>query len=124
MDRKLLDILCCPTTKQPLAQASQGELDAVNAAITAGGVVRADGSAQVGTLKEALVTPDPKTTYPVEDGIPAPLAEEATYGRVSALRARGREADERLAIARFLEIFPESPIAATHRARLRSLGPR
>ena len=33
MDRKLLDILCCPVTKQPLALLDAGELEALNAAI-------------------------------------------------------------------------------------------
>ena len=38
MDRKLLDILCCPTSKQPLAQLGSAELAALNAAIAAGGL--------------------------------------------------------------------------------------
>ena len=37
MDRKLLDILCCPTTKQPLALLNKAELAALNQAIAAGG---------------------------------------------------------------------------------------
>ncbi len=77
MDRKLLDILCCPTTKQPLALLSADELDAANAAIAAGGVTRADGNAQVEPLKQALVTRDHKTIYRVDDGIPVLLADEA-----------------------------------------------
>ncbi len=77
MDRKLLDILCCPTTKQPLALLSADELDAANAAIAAGGVTRADGIAQVEPLKQALVTRDHKTIYRVDDGIPVLLADEA-----------------------------------------------
>ena len=38
MDRKLLDILCCPLTKQPLALLDTAELEALNAAIAATGV--------------------------------------------------------------------------------------
>ncbi len=77
MDRKLLDILCCPSTKQPLAQLSADELARINAAIATGTVTRADGSAQTEALGEALVTRDHKTVYRVDDGIPVLLADEA-----------------------------------------------
>lgn len=77
MDRKLLDILCCPTSKQPLAQLGSAELAALNAAIAAGGLTRADGSPQSEPLAEGLVTRDRKQVYRVEDGIPVLLADEA-----------------------------------------------
>ena len=77
MDRKLLDLLVCPTTRQPLALLDSRGLQAVNAAIAAGGVVRGDGSPQTDALREALVTRDRKTVYRVDDGIPVLLAEEA-----------------------------------------------
>ncbi|GAB3364700.1 Trm112 family protein [Lysobacter rhizosphaerae] len=77
MDRKLLDLLVCPTTRQPLALLDGRGLQAVNAAIAAGGVFRGDGSAQAETLHEALVTRDRKTVYRLDDGIPVLLAEEA-----------------------------------------------
>jgi uncharacterized protein YbaR (Trm112 family) len=37
MDRKLLDILCCPASKQPLALLNKAELRSLNEAIAAGG---------------------------------------------------------------------------------------
>ena len=77
MDRKLLDLLVCPVTRQPLSRLDSRGLQAVNAAIAAGGVVRGDGSAQRDTLREALVTRDRKTLYRLDDGIPVLLAEEA-----------------------------------------------
>jgi len=77
MDRKLLDLLVCPTTRQPLALLDSRGLQAANAAIAAGNVVRGDGSAQTEPLREALVTRDRKTLYRVDDGIPVLLAEEA-----------------------------------------------
>ncbi len=40
MDRKLLDLLVCPTTRQPLQLLDGRGLQALNAAIGAGGVVR------------------------------------------------------------------------------------
>ncbi|HEV8694292.1 MAG TPA: Trm112 family protein [Lysobacter sp.] len=77
MDRKLLDLLVCPTTRQPLALLDSRGLQAVNAAIADGGVVRGDGSAQSEALREALVTRDRKSIYRIDDGIPVLLAEEA-----------------------------------------------
>ena len=44
MDRKLLDILCCPVTKQPLALLNAAELEALNRAIAGGALARQDGS--------------------------------------------------------------------------------
>ncbi len=77
MDRKLLDILACPATRQPLALLEARGLEALNAAIAAGGVVREDGSPQAEPLREALVTRDRRRVYRVDDGIPVLLAEEA-----------------------------------------------
>ena len=77
MDRKLLDLLVCPATRQPLALLDGRGLQALNAAIQAGNVTRGDGSPQADTLREALVTRDHKTVYRVDDGIPVLLVEEA-----------------------------------------------
>ena len=77
MDRKLLDILCCPTSRQPLALLTAAELEAINRAIAAGGVLRADGSPQAEALAEGLVTRDRRTVYRVDDGIPVLLVEES-----------------------------------------------
>ena len=76
MDRKLLDILCCPATKQPLALLNKGELDALNAAIAAGGLLRIDGSTQVEPVREGLITRDHQTIYRIDDGIPVLLHDE------------------------------------------------
>ena len=76
MDRKLLDILACPATRQPLAQLESRGLDALNAAIAGGDLHRVDGSAVADPLQEALVTRDRKLAYRVDDGIPVLLAEE------------------------------------------------
>jgi len=77
MDRKLLDILACPATRQPLAMLDASALSALNAAIAAGGIARADGTPQGEALREALVTRDRKTVYRIDDGIPVLLVEEA-----------------------------------------------
>lgn len=77
MDRKLLDLLVCPLTRQSLSLLDARGLEAVNAAIAAGGVVRGDGSPQPDAIVEALVTRDRKTLYRVDDGIPVLLGEDA-----------------------------------------------
>ena len=77
MDRKLLDLLCSPDTRQPLSQLQAAGLDALNRAIEAGGIVNADGAAVTQAWREALVTRDRKQLFRVDDGIPVLLAEEA-----------------------------------------------
>ena len=77
MDRKLLDLLVCPATRQPLALLDSRGLEALNAAIQAGGVLRGDGSPQAEVVRQALVTRDHKTVYRVDDGIPVLLVEES-----------------------------------------------
>ncbi|TWI00224.1 uncharacterized protein YbaR (Trm112 family) [Luteimonas cucumeris] len=76
MDRKLLDILVCPASRQPLALLDKAGLDALNRAIAGGDVKRNDGSAQADAIREALVTRDRKTVYRLDDGIPVLLVEE------------------------------------------------
>ena len=76
MDRKLLDILCCPASKQPLALLNKAELRALNEAITAGGLERVDGSPQAAPLREGLITRDHQVIYRIEDGIPVLLSDE------------------------------------------------
>ena len=77
MDRKLLDILCCPVTKQPLALLDKSELAALNEAIAAGGLQRADDTRQSEPITEGLITRDHQTLYRIDDGIPVLLADEA-----------------------------------------------
>ena len=76
MDRKLLDILACPATRQPLAMLDKAGLEALNRAIAAGGVRRVDDASQAASLREALVTRDRKLVYRIDDGIPVLLVEE------------------------------------------------
>ncbi len=77
MDRKLLDILCCPASRQPLSLLESRGMEVLNQAIAAGQVQRDDGSQQDTPLRQALVTQDRKRVYRVEDGIPVLLVEES-----------------------------------------------
>lgn len=76
MDRKLLDILVCPATRQPLSLLDKAGLAALNGAIGAGALKRVDDTPQAGPLQEALVTHDRRIVYRVDDGIPVLLVEE------------------------------------------------
>lgn len=77
MDRKLLDLLVCPASRQPLALLDAKGLAALNQAIGAGGVQRSDGVPQQASLQQALITRDGKTVYRIDDGIPVLLIEES-----------------------------------------------
>ena len=75
MDKKLLDIVCCPLTRLPLQLLDGTRLARLNAAIEGGGV-RA-GMRPRTTLSPTLVTRDGRLVYPVREGIPILLEEES-----------------------------------------------
>jgi uncharacterized protein YbaR (Trm112 family) len=76
MDKRLLDILCCPVSKRPVRPLKSGELEAVNEAIRAGGVDTVDGERVTETLAEGLVTTDGQVIYRIDDGIPVMLPDQ------------------------------------------------
>lgn len=76
VDRRLLDILCCPATRQPLAPLGTRELDALNRGIAESRVHRIDGTAQTSPLAAGLITRDRRIVYRIDDGIPVLLADE------------------------------------------------
>ena len=77
IDRRLLDILCCPVTKAPVRPLAPAELEALNRAIAAG-AVRTEGGMPIATAAAAaLITRDGRTIYRVDDDIPVMLADEA-----------------------------------------------
>lgn len=69
----LLDILCCPVSKEPLTVLDKSRLKIVNQGIAAGEVLYVDGATVETPLKAALVTRDNKVIYAVVDDIPVLL---------------------------------------------------
>ncbi len=77
MDKRLLTILRCPVSHKGLSVMKKDQLQKVNAAIGAGGLVNHEGTKVREALSEALVTDDGKRVYPVNDGIPVLLEGES-----------------------------------------------
>ena len=76
VDKRLLEILCCPVSKTPVVPATKAQLAALNAAIAKGDALNVSGGKLDGSIDEALITTDGKVLYRVEDGIPVMLPEE------------------------------------------------
>jgi uncharacterized protein len=75
--RGFVDILACPVTRRGLSPLGDARLAELNRGIAGGNVTNAGGQAIEHALTEALVTEDGTRVYPVRDGIPVLLAEEA-----------------------------------------------
>ena len=76
-DRALLDIICCPVTRTPLERLSERELAELNQRIAAGRIKNRDDTVVSEQLDEALVTRVGKLIYPIRDGIPVLLEDQA-----------------------------------------------
>lgn len=77
IDPGFLRLLVCPSTREPLREASAAELAALNARIAAGAVQNRGGSAVAGRVASGLVPQSGTVLYPIQDGIPILLAGEA-----------------------------------------------
>ncbi|MFQ5600711.1 MAG: Trm112 family protein [Candidatus Krumholzibacteriia bacterium] len=74
--KDLLEILCCPVTKQPVEILSTEKLSELNEQISQGHIKDAGGNQVEDAVEEALVTADGKTIYRIDNDIPIMLAEQ------------------------------------------------
>ena len=76
IDKKLLDILVCPVTKQPVFPLEPALLEKLNALVADGKIELLDGSVVSEAVQEALITRNKTTIYRVENGIPIMLEDQ------------------------------------------------
>jgi uncharacterized protein YbaR (Trm112 family) len=77
IDKKLLEILRCPVTKQQIFPLTETQLSIINKAIDASHVFHADGSPVSLAIKEGLITENQNRIYRIEQGIPIMLEDES-----------------------------------------------
>jgi uncharacterized protein YbaR (Trm112 family) len=77
IDKELLEILVCPENQTALSAADDQLLARVNEAIAAGKVANRAGRAVEQPLQGGLVRQDKTLLYPIVDGIPVLLIDEA-----------------------------------------------
>ena len=72
----LIEMLCCPETRQELRAVEPDFVAALNVRIRAGTVRNRGGQTVSETIEAGLVRADGKVWYPVREGIPVMLVEE------------------------------------------------
>lgn len=82
IDRKLLDVLCCPATGVPLQPLRKDQLQRLNAMVSAGEVRYLNDGPVDAPLQEALITDNGERIYRIDDGIPIMLEDRAISGRI------------------------------------------
>lgn len=76
INKKLLDILCCPQTKIPVEMMGADALAALNQKVAAGEIQYCDGTKADEPLAAALITKDHATIYRIDDDIPVMIQQK------------------------------------------------
>ena len=77
VDKELLDILCCPETKQDLTLLDPKIVENINNAIKRGGVKNKIGEQVKEPIDAALLREDKQYFYVIREDIPIMLPDEA-----------------------------------------------
>jgi uncharacterized protein YbaR (Trm112 family) len=77
LDPRLLEILCCPETKQDVSPAPEALVADLNNQVAEGKLLNRAGRVVQEKLDGGLLRADGKVLYPVREDIPVMLIEEA-----------------------------------------------
>ncbi len=77
VDQELLDMLCCPETKEDVSLAEEGIISELNRRIEAGQLKNRVGDVIKEKLEAGLIRADRKYLYPIREDIPIMLIDEA-----------------------------------------------
>ena len=77
IDKELLDILACPENKTPVKLVEQSVIDEINGRIEKGEVKSRGGQPVEKKIDGGLIREDGTYLYPIDDGIPIMLIDEA-----------------------------------------------
>ena len=77
IDKELLDILCCPETKQDVHLIDNATISAINSTISKGTLKNRSGEPVKEPIDGGLVREDKKYFYPIREDIPIMLIDES-----------------------------------------------
>jgi uncharacterized protein YbaR (Trm112 family) len=77
VDKELLDILCCPETKQNLTLVEGTVIAKINHQIKSGALKNRAGETLKESISGGLLREDRKYIYPIREDIPIMLVDEA-----------------------------------------------
>ena len=77
VDAQLLEILCCPETRQDLTLAASGMIEDLNRRVEAGSLRNRAGEVVKEKMDAGLLRADGKFLYPIREDIPIMLIPEA-----------------------------------------------